>query len=64
MSPERFHLTLATGDRPTMHGWWGREETARGKFDSWVGTWGTPGARVSLVDEENGSLLTAWPDES
>lgn len=45
-----------------MHGWWGSEATARRKFTSWIGEYGSmPGARVILVDEETGEKLAAWP---
>ncbi|WP_409469043.1 hypothetical protein [Streptomyces sp. HC307] len=64
MQPGRFHLTLTTAGRPAAHGWWGSEETARRKFASWVGDWGRPGARVTLVDEETGETLTTWPGEA
>jgi hypothetical protein len=46
-----------------MHGWWWSEATARRKFPSWVGGYGTlPDARVTLVDEETGETLASWPD--
>ncbi|MCX4704389.1 hypothetical protein [Streptomyces sp. NBC_01373] len=61
--PERYHLTLSVDDRPVQQGWWGSEATARSKFRAWVGDWGTPGARVVLVDEETGAVLTTWPEE-
>ena len=57
----RYHLTL-TG-RVAAQGWWGSEAIARGKFTEWVGDWGRPGARVTLVDEETGTVLTTWPEE-
>ena len=58
---ERFHLALTAASRPAMHGWWSSESTARGKFTRWVGTWGLPGVRITLVDEETGVLLDEWP---
>jgi hypothetical protein len=61
MSEQRFHLVLAVAGRPVAHGWWGSEVTARGKFASWVGEWGKPGARVTLADEETGAELDSWP---
>ncbi|MGW1744617.1 hypothetical protein ACWCRD_03155 [Streptomyces sp. NPDC002092] len=61
---ERYHLTLTVDGRPVAHGWWGSEATARGKFTTWVGTWGLPGARITLVDEETGTALEVWPEES
>lgn len=65
MNPERFHLTLFSGDRPVMHGWWASEATARGKVRDRIGEHGgVPGARVTLVDEETGVTLTSWPDEA
>lgn len=59
----RFHLTLATAGRPVMHGWWGSEAVARGKFTKWVGKHGHPDARVVLIDEEEQLVLASWPDE-
>lgn len=64
MNPERYHLTLTSAGRPMMQGWWGNEGVARSRFRDWVGDWGRPGARVTLADEETGSVLTAWPDEA
>ena len=47
-----------------MHGWWGSEATARGKFTTWIGEHGdADGARITLVDDETGETLTTWPDE-
>lgn len=47
-----------------MHGRWASRATAEGKFTRWIGEHGTvDGARVTLVDEETGSVLTTWPDE-
>ncbi len=62
-NPERFHLTLTSASHPVMHGWWGSEVVARGKFAEWVGS-GVADARVTLVDEETGATLTTWPDEA
>ena len=64
MTDDRFHVTLTSGRRPTMHGWWALESTARGKVTEWIGLSKGPGARVTLVDEETGETLTTWPDES
>jgi hypothetical protein len=61
MHPARYHLTLTSAGRPVAHGWWGSEAVARGKFKTWVGDWGRPGARVTLVDEETGAELDSWP---
>lgn len=59
----RFHLTLSVAGRPVMHGWWSAESTARGKFRTWIGSYGgLPGARVVLADEETGGVLAEWPD--
>ncbi|MEU4168894.1 hypothetical protein AB0F46_18700 [Streptomyces sp. NPDC026665] len=60
----RYHLTLALKGKASMHGWWSSEATARGQFPGWIGTWGVPGARITLVDEQTGSVLTHWPEES
>ena len=63
MYPDRFHVTLSSAGRLVQHGWWESEATARGKLVSWIGEWGTvDGARVTLVDEETGAVLTEWPD--
>ncbi|MFJ2719383.1 hypothetical protein [Streptomyces sp. NPDC087437] len=62
---DRYHLTLTADGRPAMHGWWGSEATARRKFTSWVGEYGSlPDARITLTDEDTGTRLTTWPDES
>jgi hypothetical protein len=64
MNVGRYHLTLTSAGRPVQHGWWGSEDVARGKFASWIGEWGEVlDARVTLVDEETGNVLTTWPDE-
>jgi hypothetical protein len=62
MESERYHVTLTIGGRPVMHGWWGAEAVARGKFTRWVGEHDRPDARITLVDEETGTVLTTWPD--
>ncbi len=52
MDDQRFHLTLSTGARLVMRGWWGKRATADRKFSSWKDEHGTvAGARVVLVDE-------------
>ncbi|MDX3243677.1 hypothetical protein [Streptomyces sp. ME18-1-4] len=62
--PDRYHLQLTSAGRPMMHGWWGREVVARAQVAVWIGSWGAlPEARVTLVDEETGTVLTTWPDE-
>lgn len=64
MNPDRYHLTLTTAGRPMMQGWWGNEAVACSRFRDWVGDWGRPGARITLVDEETGATLTTWPEET
>jgi hypothetical protein len=65
MNPTRYHLTLTSAGRPVQHGWWDRETTARRKFTSWIGEYGSmPDARVTLVDEDTGETLTEWPAEA
>ena len=65
MNPDRYHLTLSSDGEPAMHGWWPLESTARGQLPVWVGSWGSlPAARIVLVDEETGTVLTTWPDET
>ena len=61
MNPQRYHLTLTVPGGRRVHGWWGSETTARGKFSSWLGEWGRDGARISLVDEDTGTVLEEWP---
>lgn len=63
MNPNRYHVTLAVDGRPMMQGWWGSEAVARSKFREWVGGRGGVGATVTLVDEETGAVLTAWPED-
>jgi hypothetical protein len=56
---------LSSADRPMMQGWWASEATARDKVRDWIGERGNlPDARVTLVDEETGTVLTTWPDEA
>lgn len=59
--PGRFHLLLTVDGRPTQHGWWGSEATARRKLKTWVKEQGHPGARITLADEETGEQLDEWP---
>ncbi|MGW3821772.1 hypothetical protein ACWEAF_05555 [Streptomyces sp. NPDC005071] len=65
MDNSRFHLTLSTGDRPVMQGWWPDLATAEKKFKAWkVERGGRAGARIVLTDEtDGGRVLKAWPDE-
>lgn len=61
---QRYHLTLHSGDRPVMHGWWADRSTAERKFTRWIGEHGAmTAARVTLVDEATGETLTTWPVE-
>ncbi|MGV9888412.1 hypothetical protein [Streptomyces sp. NPDC003395] len=63
--PGRYHLLLASAGRPVQHGWWNNEATARRKYVSWIGEYGSmPGARVTLTDDETGETLTSWPEET
>jgi hypothetical protein len=62
MSDERYHLTLTTGSRPVMHGWWGDLATAERKYTEWIGEHGSvDGARITLVDEQEQRVLAGWP---
>ncbi|QIJ61390.1 hypothetical protein [Streptomyces sp. JB150] len=61
--PGRYHVTLLLAGRPTLHGWWDDEPTARRQTASLIGQYSQPGARVTLVDEETGAVLTTWPPE-
>ncbi|WP_406360581.1 hypothetical protein OH782_42040 (plasmid) [Streptomyces sp. NBC_01544] len=65
MDNQRFHLTLSTGDRPVMHGWWPDLATAQRKFTRWIGERGSrDGACITLTDEaDGGRVLQAWPDK-
>ncbi|MYS70380.1 hypothetical protein GTY88_08030 [Streptomyces sp. SID5926] len=63
MNAGRYRVTVTTDGAPLIQGWWDDEATARRKFASWVGEHGDrPGARVTLVDEQTGVVLTEWPD--
>lgn len=46
-----------------MQGWWANRKTADAKFKEWVGDYGRPGSRITLVDEVTGETLTTWPEE-
>ncbi|MFF1604215.1 hypothetical protein ACFVYV_43520 [Streptomyces mirabilis] len=63
MDDERYHLTLYTGARPVMQGWWGSRDTADDMFKLWIGKHGNVNAaRIVLVDEEEQRVLASWPD--
>lgn len=65
MDDQRYHLTLFTGGRPVMHGWWGDLPTAERKYTRWIGEHGgVDGARITLVDEEEARVLKSWPAEA
>lgn len=59
----RYRLLLMLEDKPAMHGWWAEESTAYDQLPVWVGKWGVPGARITLVDTETGETLAEWPEE-
>ena len=61
IDPDRYHTTLHLDGRPALHGWWGSEAIARDQVRDLVGRHGQPGARITLVDEETGAVLTEWP---
>jgi hypothetical protein len=61
-APARYHLLLALGGVPAMHGWWESEVIARRQFRDWVGERGRAGTRIVLVDEEDGVELAVWPE--
>ncbi|WP_329472789.1 hypothetical protein OIE75_29995 [Streptomyces sp. NBC_01723] len=64
MTAGRFRVTVTTDGEPLIQGWWDDKTVARRKFASWIGEHGSrPGARVTLVDEEAGRVLTEWPDD-
>ncbi|MDH6610356.1 hypothetical protein M2164_005991 [Streptomyces sp. SAI-208] len=64
MNPGRFHLALSSSGRIHMQGWWPLESTARDQLPVWRRSWGSlPDARITLVDEETGTVIHSWPDE-
>ncbi|MFI5800707.1 hypothetical protein [Streptomyces sp. NPDC051677] len=59
----RYKVALLVDGRPIMEGWWEERATADRKYLGWIGAYGSrAGARVTLVDEETGDVLTSWPD--
>ncbi|MFF3354086.1 hypothetical protein ACFYWN_15780 [Streptomyces sp. NPDC002917] len=64
MDNQRYHLTLSTGGKPVMHGWWPGLAMAERKYLRWIGErGGRAGARITLTDEAaGGRVLKAWPD--
>ena len=64
MTPDRYHLTLTSGDRPVMHGWWAHLATAERKYLGWIGEHGSvESARVTLIDTADGRVIRSWPSE-
>ncbi|MFF8036238.1 hypothetical protein [Streptomyces sp. NPDC016626] len=61
MNPCRYHLVLTIDGQPVLHGWWQSEATTRHKRTTLVGEQGQPGVRITLADEEAGTVLTTWP---
>jgi hypothetical protein len=53
-------VILSIEGRRALDGWWGDEPTARRKFRQLVGQQGRDGVTVTLVDEEQGAVLTSW----
>lgn len=62
--PGRYHLTLTLDGRPSLHGWWAAEATARGQITVWVRKWGVQGSRITLTDTADGAVIHSWPDET
>lgn len=60
----RYRLTLTLADRQVMRGWWAEETVARGQIPTWVRDWGVEGARITLVDTADGTVIHRWPDET
>ncbi|MGC5005206.1 hypothetical protein [Streptomyces sp. DT203] len=65
MDNQRFHLTLSTGGKPVMRGWWPDLATAERKYLRWISErGGRDGAQITLTDEaDGGRVLKSWPDE-
>ncbi|MFH9403284.1 hypothetical protein ACH4JS_26565 [Streptomyces sp. NPDC017638] len=64
MASGRYRVTVTSAGQPVMRGWWGSEAVARDKSRRWIGEYGDlPDARITLTDEETGTVLTTWPEE-
>ncbi|WP_328626892.1 hypothetical protein OHA88_23085 [Streptomyces sp. NBC_00353] len=65
MDNQRFHLTLSTGGKPVMRGWWPDLATAERKYLRWISErGGRDGAQITRTDEaDGGRVLKSWPDE-
>ncbi|SFF66549.1 hypothetical protein [Streptomyces mirabilis] len=60
----RYRVTLWTGDRPILEGWWDELATAEDKTTRWIRVYESrEAARVTLGDEAAGTRLTSWPEE-
>ncbi|MFF3884064.1 hypothetical protein [Streptomyces sp. NPDC001914] len=57
----RYHVTLVLDGKPTMHGWWKTKPLAMSQYGGWIGRWGRPGARITVVDADTEDLLAEWP---
>ncbi|MFE7727342.1 hypothetical protein ACFU5D_16305 [Streptomyces anthocyanicus] len=65
MTAGHYRVTVDIDGQPLLQGWWDDETVARRKFTAWVGEHGDrPGARVSLIHEGSGRVLTEWPEHS
>ena len=65
MTAGRYGVTDPTPGEPLNRGWWGREATARRKYTACIGEHDArPDARVILIDEGSGRVLTEWPEHS
>ncbi|MGV9291003.1 hypothetical protein [Streptomyces sp. NPDC003719] len=54
---------MTVDGRTMLRGWWETEATARRKWTRWVGEHGDrTGTRITLTDEDTGTVLTEWPD--
>lgn len=61
----RYRVTVTIGGVPVIQGWWDDRQTADLKYTRWIGEHGSrEGARVTLTDEEAGTLLTSWPEDA
>jgi hypothetical protein len=57
----RYRLTYSIDGARVTTGWWDLLATAEKKWKGWRDDHGRDGARITLVDTEDGRVIRSWP---